>query len=100
MIAFTSQLAHIVSNAYVKSPSAPMCRPFAAGSYRDLTRVARLNPTMWTELFLENSDSLSAELDKLIASLTEYSEALKSGDGERLKSLLEEGVRAKLTSEK
>ena len=100
MIAFTSQLAHIVSNAYVKSPSAPMCRPFAAGSYRDLTRVARLNPTMWTELFLENSDSLSAELDKLIASLNEYSEALKSGDGERLKSLLEEGVRAKLTSEK
>ena len=76
MIAFTSQLAHIVSNAYVKSPSAPMCRPFAAGSYRDLTRVARLNPTMWTELFLENSDSLSAELDKLIASLTEYSEEM------------------------
>ena len=100
MIAFTSQLAHIVSNAYVKSPSAPMCRPFAAGSYRDLTRVARLNPTMWTELFLENSDNLSTELDKLIASLTEYSEALRSGDGERLKSLLEEGVRAKLTSEK
>ena len=55
---------------------------------------------MWTELFLENSDSLSAELDKLIAYLNEYSEALKSGDGERLKSLLEEGVRAKLTSEK
>ena len=55
---------------------------------------------MWTELFLENSDNLSTELDKLIASLTEYSEALRSGDGERLKSLLEEWVRSKLTSEK
>ena len=53
-IAFTSQLAHVVSNAYIKSPTAQEHMGFSAGSYKDLTRVAKLNEDMWTELFLEN----------------------------------------------
>ena len=91
MIAFTSQLAHVVSNAYVKSPSARELKNFAAGSYRDLTRVAQLNEQMWTELFLDNRDYLGEELDTLIRELCRYREALKAGDGATLKALLKEG---------
>ncbi len=91
IIAFTSQLAHVVSNAYVKSPQAQIHRGFSAGSYKDLTRVARLNETMWAELFMENKDNLLFEIDTIIASLTEYKEALESEDGEKLRALLKEG---------
>ncbi len=91
MIAFTSQLAHVVSNAYIKSPTATEHRSFSAGSYRDLTRVAKLNETMWTELFLDNADYLGRELDHLIGALSAYRDALKAGDAEGLKALLREG---------
>lgn len=95
MIAFTSQLAHVVSNAYVKSPEAQAHRGFSAGSYVDLTRVARLNAPMWTELFLENGDFLLRELDTLMDQLGRYRDALASGDEEKLCGLLEEGSRIK-----
>ena len=73
MIAFTSQLAHIVSNAYIKSPTARQHEGFSAGSYKDLTRVAWLNPDMWAELFLENRDDPALrELDTLIEDLPKY----------------------------
>ena len=91
MIAFTSQLAHVVSNAYIKSPTASQHQSFSAGSYRDLTRVAKLNETMWTELFLDNADYLGRELDSIIRSLTAYRDALAAGDAETLKRLLREG---------
>ena len=91
MIAFTSQLAHVVSNAYVKSPAASGHRSFSAGSYRDLTRVAKLNENMWTELFLDNADYLCRELDGLISGLTAYRDALAAGDAETLRNLLREG---------
>lgn len=91
MIAFTSQLAHVVSNAYIKSPTAREHRSFSAGSYRDLTRVAKLNETMWTELFLDNADNLGRELDSIIRSLEEVRDALKAGDGETLRQLLKDG---------
>ena len=94
-IAFTSQLAHVVSNAYVKSPTARDHRGFSAGSYRDLTRVARLNAPMWTELFLDNADHLGRELDVIIESLSAYRDALAAGDAERLEALLAEGDRIK-----
>lgn len=90
-IAFTSQLAHIVSNAYVKSPTAVNFKGFSAGSFRDLTRVAYLNETMWTELFLENRENLSEEIDCIVARLKEYSAALKAEDAATLKQLLKEG---------
>ena len=91
IIAFTSQLAHVVSNAYVKSPRAKVHRGFSAGSYRDLTRVARLNETMWTELFLENRENLVAEIDHIVRSLKEYQAALEKGDAETLRALLKDG---------
>ena len=91
MIAFTSQLAHVVSNAYIKSPTAAEHLSFSAGSYRDLTRVAKLNETMWTELFLDNAEHLGFELDCLIRSLQEYRDAIADGDAETLRGLLREG---------
>ena len=95
VIAFTSQLAHVVSNAYVKSPSARVHKGFSAGSYKDLTRVARLNATMWTELFLDNAENLSSEIGILIDNLQQYKDAIDAGDADRLKELLEEGDRRK-----
>lgn len=95
MIAFTSQLAHIVSGAYIKSPTASSHKGFSAGSYRDMTRVAWLNPDMWAELFLENRNNLTYELDTLIDSLKKYRDALNSGDREELRALLDEGRRRK-----
>ena len=95
IIAFTSQLAHVVSNAYVKSPTARSHKGFSAGSYRDLTRVARLNAPMWTELFLDNADFLSEEIGTIIASLTAYKEAIDERDAPRLEALLAEGDRIK-----
>ena len=95
VIAFTSQLAHVVSNAYVKSPSARVHKGFSAGSYKDLTRVARLNAQMWTELFLDNADYLSQEIGILIDNLQQYKDALDERDASRLQQLLEEGDRRK-----
>ena len=91
LIAFTSQLAHVVSNAYVKSPTAVGHEGFSAGSYKDLTRVAWLNESMWTELFMENRTNLIGELDHLIDRLTEYRQALADEDSPRLEHLLAEG---------
>ena len=95
MIAFTSQLAHVVSNAYVKTPTAQNHKGFSAGSYKDMTRVAWLNENMWTELFLENRDPLLYELDHIIESLTEYRNAIADGDADRLRGLLRDGRIAK-----
>ncbi len=90
-IAFTSQLAHVVSSAYIKSPTVKEESGFSAGSFRDLTRVARLNEDMWTELFLMNRPALLYEIDTIMAALAEYRDALADGDAERMRSLLRDG---------
>lgn len=95
MIAFTSQLAHVVSNAYVKSPTATKHKGFSAGSYKDMTRVAWLNPQMWAELFLDNKDYLINEIDLLIKNLAEYRDAIEKGDRERLVKILDDGKKRK-----
>lgn len=99
MMAYTSQMCHVVSNAFVKSPLSQYHKGYSAGSFRDLTRVARLNERMWTELFLENRENLLDELDTLIASLTEYRKAIADGDATELHRLLHEGCIAKEKSE-
>lgn len=91
IIAYTSQLAHITSSAYVKSPEAQRRRGFSAGSFQDMTRVARLDEDMWTELFLDDADYLTAELETLIQHLSEYLDALKGRDAEQLHALLRDG---------
>ena len=95
MIAFTSQMAHGVSNAYIKSPTAGSHKGFSAGSYKDLTRVAWLNPQMWAELFLENKDYLLHELHILIDHLQEYTAALEQDDMDSLVRLLDDGRKRK-----
>ena len=95
MIAFTSQLAHLVSNAYIKSPTMFEHKGYSAGSYKDLTRVAWLNEQMWAELFIENKDHLLKELDNFLNALCEYKEALIHEDFAKLKNLLYDGKRLK-----
>lgn len=95
MIAFTSQMPHIISNAFIKSPTALEHRGYSAGSYKDLTRVAWLNPQMWAELFLENREFVLSELTVLLTSLEEYREALEHSDTESLVRLLDEGRQRK-----
>ncbi|MBQ8967503.1 prephenate dehydrogenase [Ruminococcus sp.] len=91
IIAFTSQLAHVVSSAYVKSPSLLKQAGFSAGSFKDLTRVAKLNENMWTELFLMNRQPLVDEIDCIIARLTEYRDAIAAEDADGLRELLKAG---------
>lgn len=95
MIAYTSQLAHVLSSSYIKSELSESYTGFSAGSFRDMTRVAKLNPQMWTELCIENSDNLVARIDELVFHLNEYREALKNGDFEEVYRLFEEGTEMK-----
>ncbi len=96
IIAYTSQLAHITSSAYIKSPTSRSYMGFSAGSYKDMTRVARLDPKMWTELCMDNADNLETELSKLISNLNEYLDALHTRDEKKLHTLFEDGLRIKL----
>lgn len=95
MIGFTSQMPHIISNAFIKSPTALQHSGFSAGSYKDLTRVAWLNPQMWSELFLSNKDNLLQELDFFIESLQKYRNAIENEDSQFLIQLLDEGRKRK-----
>jgi prephenate dehydrogenase len=101
MIAFTSQLAHVVASSYIKSPTADEPEGFSAGSYRDLTRVAWLSPELWAELLLENGDRVTAEIDHLIGHLKEYRDAIAGRDRDTLYRLLDEGrMRKKMVDER
>ena len=95
MIAFTSQMPHILSNAFIKSPTAQQHRGFSAGSYKDLTRVAWLNPQMWADLFMSNKDNVLFELETYINALTQYKSALEQEDKVILIALLDEGRKCK-----
>ena len=95
MIAFTSQMCHVVSNAYIKSPTARAHRGFSAGSYKDLTRVAWLNADMWAELMLENRDFMLREMDVLLHNLAAYRDAMAENDFDGLRQLLQEGKEIK-----
>lgn len=99
VIAFTSQLAHLVSSAYVHGEYSSEHLGFSAGSYKDMTRVARLNPTMWTELFFENAENLSAAVGELIANLEKFKNALDNGERDTMFALLYEGNERKIYSD-
>lgn len=95
MIGYTSQLAHILSSAYIKNPLCMNYKGYTGGSFQDLTRVAKLNPVMWSELFLLNRQNLLDDLDILISSLQEYRHAIAENDAQRLTQLLADGSRIK-----
>jgi len=98
IIAYTSQLAHIASSAYIKSPEAQRQRGFSAGSYRDMTRVAHLDEDMWTELCMDNADYLTEQVELLAAHLQEYITALKERDEETLRALFRDGREKKASA--
>ncbi len=95
MIAHTSQLAHIVSNSYVKSPVSANYVGFSGGSYKDMTRIACLNEKVWKELFIWNRDALVPEIDGLITNMTMLRNAIESGDDAALENILRQGRIAK-----
>lgn len=95
IIALTSQLAHVISNAYVKSPRAQEHRGFSAGSFADLTRVAKLDEHLWTELFLDNRDCLIREIDGFLDALKKYRKAIAHNDAQELCALLRTGRECK-----
>ena len=95
MIAYTSQLAHVVSSAYVRDPLAAKHLGFSAGSFQDMTRVATVDPDIWTDLFLSNGEALDAVLSRLVDRLSDYRDAIASSDAVRLRELLDEGHRMK-----
>ena len=95
MIAFTSQIAHVLACSYVLSPLAPMHAGYSAGSYRDVSRVARINAEMWTQLFLDNKEPLVREIDDLVSNLMRFKYNIVNGDGEALTALMKEGNRIK-----
>lgn len=97
MIAYTSQLAHVVSSAYVRSKLSYKFNGFSAGSFKDMTRVAKLNETMWTELFFDNSEFLADEIDDLAERLVEYSQAIRNHDRETLMQILKEGKEIRMS---
>lgn len=97
MISYTSQLAHVVSSAYVRSELSAKFSGFSAGSFKDMTRVAKLNETMWTELFLDNSEYLADEVDGLVERLQEYSKAIREHDSETLMRILKEGKEIRMS---
>ena len=99
MISYTSQLAHVLSSSYAKCPLSANHAGFSAGSFRDLTRVAKLNPSMWTELFIDNADNLTERIQELIDRLEEYKDAIEKKDEQRLRALLQAGVDAKTVAE-
>lgn len=100
IIAYTSQLAHLVSSSYIKSETAGQFMGFSAGSFRDMTRVARLSPEMWAQLTVDNADFLVKEIDGIVKSLGEYRSALVARDENKMKELLADGNEKKLLSEK
>lgn len=100
MIAFTSQMPHIVSNSFIKSPTARNHKGFSAGSYKDLTRVAWLNPGMWAELFMANKENILNELDIFIENTVKYKEAIQNDDIDTLIKLLDEGRNIKAEVDK
>lgn len=98
IIAFTSQMAHVVANAYVKTPTLESHGGFTGGSFQDMTRVARLNADMWTELFMLNKGPLIEEIDNIIGQLAQYRDAMQADDAEKLHALLKDGSDRKIRS--
>lgn len=95
MIAFTSQIAHVLACSYVLSPLAPQHAGYSAGSYRDVSRVARINADMWTELFISNKDALVREIDDLVSNLMKFKYCIVNEDEQQLHDLMEKGNKIK-----
>lgn len=95
MIAFTSQIAHVLACSYVLSPLAPYHAGYSAGSYRDVSRVARINADMWTELFIDNKDALVREIDDLVSNLMKFKYSIVNADASSLHDLMEKGNKIK-----
>lgn len=90
-IAYTSQLCHIVSNAFAKNPIVENVDGFTGGSFEDLTRVGKMDSNLWTQLFDFNRENIMECIEILICKLSQYYNCLQEKDNEKLKNLIDEG---------
>lgn len=98
VIAFTSQLPHVLACSYVMSPRCLEHKGFSAGSYRDVSRVANINDALWSRLFLDNRRELLEELDELAKNLGAFRSAIAAQDEEELRKLLRTAADIKRTA--
>ena len=95
VIAFTSQLPHVLACSYVMSPRCRGHKGFSAGSYRDVSRVANINDALWSRLFLDNREELLLELEELVKNIGAFQNAIAEEDEEQLKELLRTAAKIK-----
>ena len=95
MIAYTSQLPHVLACSYINDPLAPLHFGYSAGSFKDVSRVARINAEMWSELFLDNKEALSQEIAALISNLSDFKDLIDKNDRASLKKALEKSRKIK-----
>ncbi len=88
VIAYTSDLMHVSASALCLDYNPKMNRAYTAGAFRDCTRIANINPELWSELFLENRTFLLEELETYIASLERFKTAIEQKNGGELIELL------------
>lgn len=93
-IAYTSQLAHVVSNCYVNDPEIDGCLGFTGGSFQDMTRIAGVDENMWAQLFCANKENLIEKVLNLRAALDNFLAALESGDEKKVKEVFSVGAKA------
>lgn len=95
IIAYTSQLPHILACCYISDPDAVRHSGFSAGSYKDVSRVATINAKMWRELFLQNSDYLTGHIDMLVENLNRMKTYIDNAEGDKLEKMLDDGDKIK-----
>lgn len=88
IIAYTSQLPHVIATAMCDTPLLVKHKNFTGGSFEDVTRVAKINELLWTELFLNNSEYLIEEIDRFTNSLNDIKTAIKCGDNSKLMDIM------------
>lgn len=96
IIAYTSQLMHVVAVALCDNPMIERSTFFSAGSLRDCTRVAKINEVMWSELFVENKTELVKRIREMEASLEKMAVATENGDREELEKIMKHACSQKL----
>lgn len=88
MIAFLSQLTHCIAVSLMCCNNTPDLEYYTGDSFRDLTRIAKINDEMWSELFLDNKDALLAEMDRFKASFDELYDKIKTGDRDGMREMM------------
>ena len=100
MIGFLSQLTHCIAVTLMTCKDTEHLAEYTGDSFRDLTRIARINENMWTELFLENRDELLSQMDLFLEKFRTLRDDLAAGDTEAMKEMMRLSTRRRAAFEK